>query len=110
MANDDVTVEETTERLAEEHFSRLAQDHEQIQRDSNALLILNPNDRTVCIQGPRPNVLLAQAMLHQKLVSTGSVGGGTLGASTSTSGQPQHHLVVAVKSTSSEEDERLGGG
>ena len=100
MANDDDRVEETTDRLTDDHYLRLMRDHDDIERDSQAVLIFNPDERTVSLQGLRPNVHMAQAMLHRKLSPMGTPSNG---GSSSCSG---HHLVVAVKSTSSEEDDR----
>ena len=103
MAQDeaDGAVNVTTERLPEEDFCRLLSDQDAIEQDSRALLVFNQQERTVCIQGLRPSVLLAQALLQRKV-------GAHPGVTPSASGQ--HHLVVAVRSTSSEEDERLVGG
>ena len=100
MANDDDRVEETTDRLTDDHYQRLMRDHDDIERDSQAVLTFNPDERTVSLQGLRPSVHMAQAMLHRKLSPMGTP---FSGGSSSSSG---HHLVVAVKSTLSEDDDR----
>ncbi len=82
---------EETAQFQEAAFHRLILDHDEIERDSQAILSFNPLDCTLSISGRRPNVDMAHAMVQQKLSPMGTSG---------------HPLVVAVKSTSSEEDEK----
>ncbi len=82
---------EETAQFQEAAFHQLILDHDEIERDSQAILSFNTLDCTLSISGRRPNVDMAHAMVEQKLSPMGTSG---------------HPLVVAVKSTSSEEDDK----